>query len=450
MTSVAEDEEPSYIDYEAFLAPDFKPAVFANTLVLSTNNPNDTPLDLPTPLSRVLFDIQEIDRHIDLVTTKNAIPLLQFTEEQNSASKHIIAELDTQINTLNDSYKQLEKEVINKHAEADEVRNVATRLWETLRLGRSVGRCLQLGRQLEVQHAEIAGGNISAAAATAGKKEDHRTLVRCAHTILSLREVLEATAPGEEGHGIDKVDAIRSLRDGIITPLERSVRETAERILRDFTVPDAATFAQGEETRSRTVSAMITLFLLSPTNNIKPEKWTPSLLLQSLETYFRTALQTSIASLTRALGQLPSLERTLAEISARCQNIVALEMVLEGAKPPAHPLFSLDGTTLKQHGHNLLQPLLAHLETGSLPSYFWRTMASSLGTRVQEIMNRGGVSARTLKSNRQAVGEAVRECVLKGCRAPNAMKGKAEKTKEGGWDREVAVMVGSVVNNLGR
>ncbi|GKT82379.1 oligomeric Golgi complex subunit 5 [Colletotrichum tofieldiae] len=428
-----EEEDPSYIDYEAFLDPSFSPSSFANTLVLATNNPNDAPLDLSTPLSRVLFDTQEIDSHIDLLTTKSAAPLLKYTDEQTTSSKRIISALDAQIKSLNDSYKQLEKEVIDKHAEAEEVRQVATRLWETLKLGRSVGRCLQLGRQLEVQHAEIAGSSVSAAAAAAGKKEDHRALVRYTG---------EHGARGE-GYGLARVDAIRTLRDSIVAPIERSVRETAEKIIRDFAVPNSATFAQGEETKARTVSAMVTLFLLSPAPAQKTERWTPQLLLQALETYFRSALQSSIASLSRSLGQLPSLERTLAEISARCQNIVALELVLESTKLPTHPLVSAP-----QKQTNMLQPLLAYLETGSLPSYFWRTMAGSLGTRVQEIVNRGGVSARTLRSNKASVGEAVRECVVKGCQMPSALKGKSRG--EGNWDREVAVMVGSVVNNLGR
>src|SRR5436190_410743 len=128
MTAQEDQEEPSYIDYETFLAPDFSAAAFANTLVLATNNPSDTPLDLSTPLSRVLFDTQEIDSHIDLLTTKSALPLLTYTKAQTDASTRIVEEIDSQIKSLNDSYKQLEKEVIDKHAEADEVRVVAARL----------------------------------------------------------------------------------------------------------------------------------------------------------------------------------------------------------------------------------------------------------------------------------------------------------------------------------
>ncbi|ODA81286.1 hypothetical protein RJ55_04251 [Drechmeria coniospora] len=430
-------DEPSYVDYETFLAPDFTPASFANALVLATNNPSDTPLDLSAPLSRVLFDAQELDSHIDLLTTQSAIPLLEFTQTQTTASQRIVGELDAQIKSLNDSYRQLEREVIDKHAEADEVRHVALRLWETLRLGRSVARCLQLGRQLEVQHAELAGD------------EDHGALVRCSYTLLSLREVMDAKAVGEEGHGLDGVDVVRSLRSLVLEPVERSVCETAVRYVREFSMPAAVTFVQAEEARARLESALAALFLLSPTAGVKHDRWLPRLLVQALDDYTRSALRVGVTSLSRSLGQLPSLERSLAEVTAKCQNLVSLELVLATTEPPAHPL--VPSSTTHKHP-NLIQPLLTHLETGSLASHFWRTMASSLAARVQDIVARGGVVARTLRSNRKSVGEAIRQAVVRGYLLPSALSGAKGKGKaqEVNWDREVAVMVGSVVNNLGR
>jgi hypothetical protein len=474
-----DDNEPSYIDYETFLDPSFKSSTFANTLVLATNNPNDSPLDLSTPLSRVLFDIQEIDSHIDLLTSRSAIPLLSHTQSQTEASTRILNTIETQITALNDSYRQLEREVTQKHAEADEVRTVAARLCETTRLARAVSRALQLGRQLEAQHAELTDSSSSTSTTTtttstsSRAREDHRALVRCVHTLLALRELFAGSAvPEAEGYGLDKVTVVRTLREGVVGPLERAVRETAERIVREFSVGSAsgtATFAQSEEARARTVSAVTALYLLTPVpvpvspagaGGKEKEKWVPTLMLQALEGYLRSALQSSVAGLSRALATLPSLERTLAEVSARCQNVVALEVVLEGIKVPPHPLLIAAGKNQPAAGenNNMLQPLLAYLETGSLASYFWRTMAGSLAPRVQEIVAKGGVSARTLKTNRQSVGEAIKECVARGCRLPSAVaaaaKGKGKAT-EGeattkNWEREVAVMVGSVVNNLGR
>src|SRR5436190_23523947 len=94
--SGANDEEPSYIDYEAFLDPAFSSASFANTLITSTNNPSDTPLDLSTPLSRVLFDIQEIDTHIHTLTTKSALPLLTHTRDQTDAGQRALQAVEAQ------------------------------------------------------------------------------------------------------------------------------------------------------------------------------------------------------------------------------------------------------------------------------------------------------------------------------------------------------------------
>ncbi|KAL2151745.1 hypothetical protein VTH82DRAFT_6843 [Thermothelomyces myriococcoides] len=371
-----DDGEPSYIDYEAFLDPSFNPASFANTLVLGTNNPSDTPLDLSTPLSRVLFDIQEIDSHIDSLTTRSALPLLQYTQDNAEASNHILSQLENQITALNDSYAQLDREVTQKHAEADQVRAVASRLWDTLRLARAVSRCLQLGRRLEAQHAELIGTALAASSTTTtstptsslssttttttttttsatssgpgrsggggggSNREDHRALVRCAHTLLALREVFAgAGTPGAEGYGLDRVGVVRTLREGVVGPIERAVRETAERVVREFsmmgglssstsssslststsssTSTSAATFAQLEETKARTVSALTALWLLTPGPAKSGERWVPSLMLQALEGYLRSALQSSIAGLSRALATLPNLERTLAEVSAR-------------------------------------------------------------------------------------------------------------------------------------
>ncbi|KAK4460720.1 Golgi transport complex subunit 5-domain-containing protein [Cladorrhinum samala] len=452
-------EDASYIDYDAFLSPTFSPAQFANTLVLSTNNPSDSPLDLSTPLSKVLFDIQEIDSHIDALTTRSAIPLLSHTQTQTDASGRILSHVEAQLNALNESYKQLEKEVVQKHAEADEVKIVAGRLWEALRLGRTVARALQLGRQLEVQHAELVGAaSASTTTSSAGLRgrEDHRALVRCAHSLLGLRELFS----GEPG--VERVVAVRTLRDSIVGPIERTVRETAERVVREFSVGNAsqtATFAQSEEVKARTVSALTALYLLTPVPTRPGEKWAPTLMLQALEVYLRSALQSSIAGLSRALATLPSLERTLAEVSARCQNVVALEAVLEVTKVPTHPLLSKQQVMLLPGGGNMLQPLLGYLETASLASYFWRTMASSMAPRVQEIVSKGSVSGRTLRTNRQSVGEAIRDCVIKGSQLPSSVAASAAKGKgkvgggEAGtkhWEREVAVMVGSIVNNIPR
>lgn len=426
------DPEPSYIDYETFLDPNFSPTSFANSLVLATNNPSDTPLDLSTPLSRVLFDVQEVDTHIHTLTTKSALPLLNYTKDQNDAGQRIVSEVEAQVAKFTDGYQRLEREVIQRYKAADEVRIAVERLWQTVKIGRAVGRCLLLGRQLEAQMGEVGPGG-------AGKKEDHRAMIRAANTLLTICQLLAASGPDEEGEHLLRINLISSLQSSLLASCDSTLQSRGQQIIREFSMSSLApspngpaTYAQSEETKARTTSALLTLHLLSP-----------SLLLSALQSYLRTSLTSSLASIARALANLPNLDRTLLEVSARCQNIVALEALLETVKAPSPPTKE----TISNVGEpsNFLGPLLAALDTSSLPSYFWRSLAEGLAGRVSDLVTKGGVNARTLRSQRDRVRESIRDCVFKGSQGPGGARGR-----EGAWEREAAVMVGSVVGPLGR
>ncbi|KAI4225113.1 MAG: hypothetical protein L6R36_004170 [Xanthoria steineri] len=434
---MVESEGRSYIDYDTFLDPNFSPTAFANSLVIATNNPSDTPIDLSTPLSKVLFDIQEIDTHIHTLTTQSAIPLLTHTKAQADAGQRIVTEVKAQVANLTDGYQRLEKEVIQRYEEADQVRVAVERLWETVRIGRAVARCLTLGRQLETQMAEVTG---AAGGANSTKKEDHRAMVRASNTLLTVRHLLSASGPNEEGEHLSKVNLITYLQNSILTPSETALRNRAQQIIREFSMSSLAssataptTYDQSEETKSRTTAALLTLQLLNP-----------RLLVAALQTYLRASLTSSLASVGRALNSLPTLDRTLLEVSARCQNIVALEKLLGSTKPPQHPQ-SRSNEQGEEQSRTLLEPLLAALDTSSLPSFFWRSLAEGLGPRVADLVIKGGVVARALKSQRERVKDSIRECVLRGSQSPGDATRKA-----GAWEREAAVMVGSVMGPLGR
>ena len=443
-------EEASYIDYESFLDPSFSATSFANGLVLATNNPSDSPLDLSTPLSRVLFDVQEIDTHIDSLTTKSAIPLLTHTKQGTEAGQRIVKEVESQLDSLTAGYQRLEKDVILRWEVADEVRLVTERLWETVKIGRVVTRCLTLGRQLEAQMTEVGG---SAGANIASK--DHRAMVRASNTILALRQIFAEAGPGQAGDGLDRVRALTTLRNDLAWPAEQTICSRSQQLIRDFSVSgvssqqggqngasiSASSFAQTEAIKARTLSALFSLYLLSDGSG--GDAFHPNLMLAALTSYVQTALTSSSASLTRALTALPALDRTLMEISARCQNIIALEALLESAQAPTHP------PSTSPRESNLLEPLLTSLDTTSLPSHFWRTLASSLVPRVQDIVSRGGLSARTLRSQKDRLRDAIRECVLRGSQAPAGASSLASNHART-WEREVAVVVGAIVGALGR
>ncbi|EMD00049.1 hypothetical protein BAUCODRAFT_119608 [Baudoinia panamericana UAMH 10762] len=450
---MASEGQQSYIDYSAITSDRFSASNYANQLILQTHNANE-PLDLPTPLSRVLFDVQEVDTHIDQLTTQNALPIIESTSARADASRRILDEVESQVNRLNESFQRLQREVLRRYESAELVRLAAERLLLTSRVGRGVQRAVQLGRQLEAEMDSATRGVQSA-------------MVGAAITVLSMRHLFTLAGKAEEAEGLARVQVVGSLRNEVVAPLERTLIAKAQQVVREFSMSsllasgnahtgqpqNQQTFAQVEDTKSRTTSALHTLYLLSPT---KPAtslaSFEPILLISALQSYLQTALTSSLASLARALATLPQLDRTLLEISARCQNIVALEVLLEAVKAPVHPLLSPEGQqTGTSASSNFLTPLLRHLDTSSLPSYFWRSMAGQLTSRVQDILTRGGVSARTLRTNRDRVRDAIRECVDRGSQLPVSSAALGTKEgKVGSWEREAAVMVQSVIGPLHR
>jgi hypothetical protein len=444
----------SYLDLPTLTAEEFSPYKYANTLVTRTNNPNDTPLDLSTPLSRVLFDVQEIDTHIHNVTTKSALPILEYTKSQNESAQNILERISEETTRLNANYARLQQEVLGRYEQAVDARLSAERTWEVLKLCREVQRVLNLARFLETTVSESDLGQPGKSG-----KEDHRSLVRCIYTILSFRDIISSP----EANDLSRVNVIKALRGRVFEDNEAAIREFARKVVREFAVSsfNGATFKDSEETKSKFTSAVHILFLLSPAPKIdgvsmRLEDFEPELLLRALQGYLQTAITSSSAAIARSLSTLPTLDRTLAEVSARCQSVVALEILLRSIAPPQHPFLAKSTASNDKIDTNLLQSLLQALETASLPSYFWRSLASSLSTRVQEVMNRGGVSARTLKSNKENVRDQIRECVLKGSSvnsqvlASKGAGGTSQAQVIGNWEREAAVMVGSVVGNLGR
>ncbi|KAI9373697.1 Golgi transport complex subunit 5-domain-containing protein [Aspergillus egyptiacus] len=475
--------EPSYIDYEAFLDPDFSPASFANSLVVATNNATDTPLDLSTPLSRVLFDLQEIDTHIHTLTTKSALPLLTHTRDQTTAASKILKEADEQIAAVSQGYERLEREVLRKYEAAEEARLAAENSLATVRLARAVARCIALGRQLDGQMVELTGrGGLSGgdAAGPASGRDDSRALERAASTIVSLRRLLSDTAPGEEGHGLDRVKVVRTLKSDLLIPAENLVRARAQQAINRFSISPLTTasantissasaqssYKAARDAKANLISGVNVLYLLTPLppKTQPTSEITPGLLLSTLQGYVQATTTNVLNAISRSLTTLPTLDRTLPETSARCQDLFALEAILSTIKPPTHPSFpaqdSKPGTP-----NNLLTPLLSALDTSSLPSYFWRSLASSLSPRVQEIMQRGGASSRALRSNRDRLKKEIRECVLRGSQVPGsvgigmerrptttttASAAASEEKEKWNWEREAAVMVSSVVGVVER
>ncbi|KAF3192199.1 hypothetical protein TWF225_000461 [Orbilia oligospora] len=505
---------PSYIDFDIFLDSEFSPYSFANTLIHATNNLSDTTLDLSTPLSRVLFDLQEIDTHIHTLTTSSAEPLLTHAKVSRDNSKLLVNSIREQLTQLSASYARLSKEVLDRHDVAKPLNTVVENLARTTRLLRGCTRCLLLGRQLEVQLSEAipTGATDDPRGPRRPRKEDPKALIRAAYTIVELRRMY-SNATGE-APGLETLDVMKTLLNTVITPADRTIKARAQQTIKEFSFASSSSSSSSSssalststdkepttsETRSRATAAILVLHILSPTSyapgtgpaSASNAKSPTSLLTSTITSYLQSQLTTSLASISRSLTTLSTLDRTLNEVSTRAANIVALEKILQSipanistnpsqltfSTPAFDPTSGLSDTTnvdssdddsedetteiggpssgkKKEPQETLLTPLLSSLDTPSLTTHFFRTLASNLDPRVREIMSKGGLAAKNLRDSRDKVRNGLRDCVIRGVNAGNAAGSSSSRlgstTQDGkGLEGLVGMMFGAVAS-LGR
>lgn len=404
--------EISYIDYETFLSPAFSPHAFANTLITSTNDPSDPDLDLSTPLSRVLFDLQEIDTHIHTLTTTSSLPLLSYTAASHAAASHILQHIESQTAGLTAAYQRLSQTVIARSTAASTAVTLCTNLHAATSQLRELGRALALARQLEMQLAELHRPPAE------HEHENERAMVRAAHSVLELRRLFEA---GRDA--LDGVELARELQALVVAPAEHVLVSRSREAVAGFSVlvqPGAGAgggtaFAVdpgvvAEARRPGVMAALQTLFLLQPRG-----------LTALVQAVLNTQVAGAVGVLTRALTALTMLDRALGEVAARCRTLVALEGMLAGV--------GLDADVLSE------------LDTGALSTSFFRSVAAGWEPRVRDVVARGGANARILRGGRDRLREGVRTCVLMGLEVDSADEGRGEF--------EVAVMVGAA-GSLGR
>ena len=500
----------TYIPITTLTSPDFNPYIYANSLVKSINSSSgsgvntsstagsDQLVDLTTPLQKTLFDLQEVDTAIHSLTSQSALEILTYTSTQNEVAQRILSRVDEERVRLVSDFERLRGEVLGRYERAEKARIGAERSLKVVKLMRGVQRVVGLARRFE-------GGLADAGIGTG--REGHREIVRAANVLLEFREFMDR--PGGDVAETSRVNVVKTLRGRVFEDGEAKMLDWARKVVREFSASSlvsaggpgsastlvtmgastAGTYRDAEEARARFTSAVHTLYLLSPAprleggRRMKKEEFEAEYLLRALQGYLTSSVTSSAGGIGRGLSQLPLLERALLEVSARCQSVIALSVLLEDIAEPQHVLLDQNIKTRRKsrlttddmdsdedsdnlendedmeqevsEGGNLLSPLLSSLDTASLASYFWRSLSSALTIKVQEIINRGGVSARTLRTNKDTVRAEIRDCVLRGSKMPSSLMGhnqtgSGKEQVVGNWEREAAVMVGSVIAPLSR
>lgn len=432
-----QDGSSSYIDYLAFLSPTFSPYTFANTLVLATNTPNDPNLDLSTPLSRVLFDLQEIDSHIHNLTSKSALPLLNHAKTSQEASTALVHSLEGELERLTATYKRLEAEVIQRAETANEVLLIVERLHETTSLLRQVTRALMVARQFESHMLEVRGVAPVESTRKVGELDKFRAMPKAAFAAVELHKMLWSAKRDAK---LDEIEVVKTLKNSYISPAVSQLITTAQNAISGFTLPlgvqgktSISSGAAMDEVRVKLSSSFQTLHSLSVFHQD-----TSPLLLKAIQSYINVQSTAILNSFARGgLTNPTQLDSTLADLKLRTQTVIFFEITLqsiplpiESYTPPEDP--DAPPPTLLSH-------MLSLIGTRTLPTYLFQTMAPGLETRIKEVITRGGANGRLIRAQKTAMKEGLRSAVQEGLTGDVKVKRS---------DAEVGICVGLIVGAL--
>lgn len=395
--------ESDYVDYDVFLDPDFSPVVFANKLVLSTNSPTDTDIDLVTPTKKLGYDLEEVRQRITQLTSDKHEVLIAEGENMSEIKKSL-EPLKPAVENLSSSYAKLQRDIMSPYYQAQHIHGALKRLHTTTGLLRSLSWFLYLLRQITSIMEPIASSSSAppslesprtARQANLYAIPSGRQLLRAAQTITTLRKLLEVEP------ALRSVQVIRIYESNLLARYESRLTLHCQNIIRFYTPTTSSSIApsnagsndtQPDDYDTLAAHAATSLSILNPES-----------LVTYLARYIQSQSQASIAELSRSL---PSLNLSIQAFTN------ALILATERARFVGRFEESLKHTIPSEILQNVIEEAHAtqfsssssnassssnKVNYNTLVEEYWREYGTAVEIRIREFANNNSNMAKTIR-----------------------------------------------------
>lgn len=389
--------QSDYVDYDVFLDPNFSPISFANSLILSTNSPNDQEIDLKTPAKRLGYDLEEVQQRISQLTSQNHETLM--AEGSNIVDlKNALQPLKPAVNHLTSSYAKLQRDILGPYYKALHIHGALKRLHTTTGLLRSLTWFLYLARQLTSILDPISAVPTSAIEAPRNSKQANlyaipngSQLLRAAQTLNALRQLLVMEP------ALRSVQIIRTYETSFLNANDRKLILHCQNILRFYSPASAATIGPNTPgTDANPVDDYDTMAshaaqALSILDN--------EALISSLSKFIQNQAHAVVTEMSRAL---PSLNLSIQAFKTSC-NIATDRAVFLGRYEDSLKN-SIDREIIQlaiQDAQASYQPLpssqVGDSRYSTMVSEFWREFSSAIEGKIREFTNNNSNMTKTIR-----------------------------------------------------
>ncbi|CDK27375.1 unnamed protein product [Kuraishia capsulata CBS 1993] len=357
-----------FSDFESFLGDDFNALEFANDLILSTNNIDDTSIDLATPAKRLGYDLKEADKRIKQTASDNYPELIQSITRLDKV-KSTIGTVKPSLDHLNVSYARLDNDVVKPYEEAMTLHTALKRIHATSTLLRSVTYFIYLVQQVE-EHFKM----------ELLTEIPYIHLLKCCKSQYDLRQHLV------ESPSLKSLKLVRDY-DDVVQERQQRVIDISQTSIRKF---------NAETPDNVMINSLLSLAISSP-----------EALYNAFQQLVSNQALTSLNILTRTLTSPRSFENAMKDVAQKGRLISKVSKVMSNIR---WPLSDRDEDTSTKHV-SMLNQLSNVLELQDLLSSFWKDVATAFEPKFKDTMQRGGPVAKSLRAYSDSIKLSIRECV---------------------------------------
>ncbi|KAG7888058.1 hypothetical protein KL936_004076 [Ogataea polymorpha] len=357
-------------EYAAYLE-DFDPLRYANELVVSTNNVEESELDLTTSIKRLQFDLKDVEKRLQKTASENYTTLI--SELDTAEELHNTIQLiKPSLKQVNASYARLETEILQPYNESSNLHSALRKIHQTSNLLRSSTYFIYLISRIE----EI-------------DKTDQELNKKPFKSLISLARLLNQV----KIHLADSpfLKSLKLVRD------YESFQQLQTAKVMDICNTHLKNLSLSYDAQSM-------LNLINALSIMSSESF-----YNQLQQLLSLKIAAAINLIIKNLNNTKSLDRVFAEVSASGRLINQLEKVMRSNKwQDANNTKDTQPSTL-----TIYEKVNSVLQFGSsLGTLFWKDTAIGVEPKFKEIVTRGGPIARNLRQLKEEIKNFIKNAVL--------------------------------------
>lgn len=200
-----------------YLSPTFRPEVVAGALIRDTTAPQDTSVDVTPALTRLKYDLEEIEHQMQDACKQNTEPLLEHAQHVGRTADDVES-LNPAVEDMVGTYAKLERDFLKPYQSAVTLHSAGDKLFAAARLSRNLSWYLQLA--LQAQSNDYRRESIVAA------KEAGDAMLQTVRALVALKKLVVQFPDLSKLHAVQQFEAkVPGITDNIVTTGTKMVQE---------------------------------------------------------------------------------------------------------------------------------------------------------------------------------------------------------------------------------